>query len=96
MNLWNVHAGAVIDPVEVMSLRIGMFTAFDPYENVYDLGSQTFVTCGIELEAEPILFSAAIADSHLFKKSQPANTSALFRDPFCQTYVSAGVSVVLK
>ena len=96
VNRWNIHAGAVIDPVEVMSLRIGMFTAFDPYENVNDLGSQTFVTCGIELTAEPILFSAAIADSHLFKKSQPANTSFLFRDPFYQTYVSAGASVVLK
>lgn len=94
-NVWNIHAGTVIDATAFLSLRLGFFTLNNARESNEDFIDQSFLTWGIQLKSDPIVFSFGMTDSHLFKKSAQRTMYTLFGEPFYQTYFSTGISVSL-
>lgn len=91
-NRWQFHVGGVVDATEVLALRFGFFTLSNPTAYNQDVLDQQFLTLGFQLKLEQIRFSLAMMDSHLFKKSVPAD-SWTFTEPFYQTYFASGVSL---
>ena len=91
-NRWQVHAGAVLGNELFATIRLGYFTLSDPRTFGEDAFNQQFLTVGIHFRYEPVMFSVAVMDSHLFTKDRES-FSWPYTEPFYQTYVSSGLSV---
>jgi hypothetical protein len=93
-NRWQLHIGGIAEVNGFFALRAGFFTLSNPTGFNKEILDQNFLTFGVQLKSAPIIFSLAVMDSHLFKKSLPANPWP-YSEPFYQTYVATGLAVTI-